>query len=237
MDGYKAPRVPQIVAKNISFSTKHDTQLRDVQERCAEITRPVHFFYHEFHKLQQANERNPGTIDLTAILEVASDFAILMHRHLGSLAVKVHDTRMANIRAAAGATFEDDSLRMFDPQTLHDHVKSVRTLQSVFRKRDSDNHRDKGGNNNQGNNNNNNSHGYSSHSNNGNWRNNQDRRSRSRSRRDYSNSNNNNNNNSRSSSGFQRNPGQRRGNSQQRGRSSSRRGDRSPESVAGYNNS
>ncbi|KAF9536768.1 hypothetical protein EC957_009792, partial [Mortierella hygrophila] len=104
MDGYKAPRIPQIVTKNLTFSTKHDAQLREVQERCAEITRPIHYFYHEFHKLQQANRKNPGTIDPTAVLEVACDFTILMHQHMGSLAVKVHDTRMANVRAAAGAT-------------------------------------------------------------------------------------------------------------------------------------
>ncbi|KAF9320677.1 hypothetical protein BG006_002733, partial [Podila minutissima] len=46
MDGCKAPRIPQIITKNISFSTKHDTQLHDVQEWCTEITCPVDFFYH-----------------------------------------------------------------------------------------------------------------------------------------------------------------------------------------------
>ncbi|KAG0293933.1 hypothetical protein BGZ96_002047 [Linnemannia gamsii] len=169
MDGYKAPRVPQVVSRNITFSTKHDGQIRDFQERCAEITRPVDFFFHEFSKLQQFDKEQPNSIDSTTVLQIALDFSTLMRQHLGALAVKMHDTRMANVREAAGATFEDDSLRRFDPQSLHDHVKSVRNLQSVFRatKKGSDNHRGKGDYN--SNNNGSNGHGNNSHGNNGNW--------------------------------------------------------------------
>ncbi|KAH7054939.1 hypothetical protein BKA57DRAFT_434565 [Linnemannia elongata] len=112
MDGYKAPKVPQIVTKNLSFSNKHDGQIRDFQERCAEITRPIDFFFHEFYKLQETNKENPDKVNHAAVLDIAVDFAILMRRHVGSLANKMHEARMANVRAAAGATIEDDPLRM-----------------------------------------------------------------------------------------------------------------------------
>ncbi|KAF9123648.1 hypothetical protein BG015_005272 [Linnemannia schmuckeri] len=227
MDQYKAPKVPQIVSNNLNFNKKHDGQIREFQERCAELTRPVDFFYFQFRQLQ---EFDPELLDPQKILDLSVSFAVLMRNHLGGMAVKMHETRMSNVREAAGANFEDDPLNMFDPQTFHDHTKSVRTLQSYFKnKTGSDNRRDKGG---YGNNNNNtqgnNGHSYNGHNNSDRNRsnNNQDRRSQSRSGRDY-------NSNNRSSSSFHRNSGHRRGNSQQRGRSSSRRDDRSPRSEGG----
>jgi hypothetical protein len=191
----------------------------------------VDFFFHKFRKLQSVD---PDLLDAKEVLDISVNFAVLMREHLGGMAFKMHETRMSNVREAAGANFEDDSLHMFDPQTFHDHAKSIRTLQTFFKtKTASDNRRDNGG---QGSNNNSQAtQGQYGHNSNRNWNNNQDRRrSQSRSGRSY---NNNNNNNSHSSSSFHRNSGQRRGNSQQRGRSASRRNDRSPRSEGGSKDS
>ncbi|KAF9079344.1 hypothetical protein BGX23_004327, partial [Mortierella sp. AD031] len=230
MDKYTAPKVPQIVTSNLKFDKKHDGQIREFQERCAELTRPVDYFYHQFRKLQRVDHR---LLKPQEILDISVNFAVLMREHLGGMAVKMHETRMSNVREAAGANFEEDSLHMFDPQTFHDHAKSIRTLQSFFKTKTApDNRRDNGG---QGNNNNNGqaTQGQNGHNSNKNWSNNQDRRrSQNRSGRSY-----NNNNNSRSTSSFHRSTGQRRGNSQQRGRSTSRRDDRSPRSEGGSKDS
>ncbi|KAF9397094.1 hypothetical protein BGZ94_006404, partial [Podila epigama] len=177
MDKYLAPKVPQLVINNLSFNKKHDRQIREFQERCAELTRPVDYFYHQFKKLQKVD---PSELKPEEILDISVNFAVLMREHLGGMAVKMHETRMANVREAAGANFEEDSLHMFDPQTFHDHAKSIRTLQSFFKpKTTSDNRRDNGG---QGNKNNNQAtQGQSGYNSGRNWSNNQDRR-RSQSR-------------------------------------------------------
>ena len=223
MDQYKAPKVPYVVSNNLTFNKKHDSQIREFQERCAELTRPVDYFYHQFRQLQ---EIDPEHLKPDQILDLSVSFAVLMRQHLGGMAVKMHETRMANVREAAGAHFEDDALNMFDPQSFYDHTKSILTLQTYFKsKTGTDNRRDKGGNNN-----NNNSHGNGRHNSDKNWNNNQDRRSQCRSGRDFNNSN-------RSSSSFQRNSGNQRRNSQQRGRSTSRRNDRSPRLEGGSKDS
>ncbi|KAG9072231.1 hypothetical protein KI688_006455, partial [Linnemannia hyalina] len=171
-------------------------------------------------------EIDPKHLKPDQILDLSVSFAVLMRQHLGGMAVKMHETRMANVREAAGAHFEDDALNMFDPQSFYDHTKSILTLQTYFKsKTGTDNRRDKGGNNN-----NDNSHGNGRHNSDKNWNNNQDRRSQSRSGRDFNNSN-------RSSSSFQRNSGNQRRNSQQRGRSTSRRNDRSPRLEGGSKDS
>ncbi|KAG9064578.1 hypothetical protein KI688_002836 [Linnemannia hyalina] len=53
MDQYKAPKVPYVVSNNLTFNKKHDSQIREFQERCAELTRPVDYFYHQFRQLQE----------------------------------------------------------------------------------------------------------------------------------------------------------------------------------------
>ncbi|KAG0301177.1 hypothetical protein BGZ97_002910, partial [Linnemannia gamsii] len=149
MDKYTAPKVPHLVSSNIKFNKKHDSQIREVQEQCAELTRPVDFFFHKFRKLQRVD---PLLLDPKEILDIAVNFAILMREHLGGMAVKMQETRMANVREAAGANFEEVSFHMFDPQTFHDHTKSISTLQFFSKtKMASENRHDKGG---QGNNNN-----------------------------------------------------------------------------------
>ncbi|KAG9062246.1 hypothetical protein KI688_006578 [Linnemannia hyalina] len=145
MDQYKAPKVPYVVSNNLDFNRKHDSQIREFQERCAELTRPVDYFYHQFRQLQ---EIDPEHLKPDQILDLSVSFAVLMRQHLGGMTVKMHETRMANVREAAGAHFEDDALNMLDPQSFYDHTKSIRTLQSYFKsKPGTDNHRDKGDNN------------------------------------------------------------------------------------------
>ncbi|KAF9373529.1 hypothetical protein CPC16_001804 [Podila verticillata] len=215
MDQYKVPKVPHIVSNNLTFNKKHDAQIREFQEQCAELTCLVDFFYHQFRQLQ---EIDPEHLKPDEILDLSISFAVTICQHLGRMAVKMHETHMANVHEAAGAHFEDDSLNMFDPQSFYDNTKSICTLQSYFKnKTGTDNRRDKGSNGN--NNNNNNGHSNNHYNSDKNWSNNQDCRSQSRSGRDYNNSN-------RSSSSFQRNSGNQRGNSQQCGRSTSHRNNR-----------
>ncbi|KAF9122487.1 hypothetical protein BG015_005546 [Linnemannia schmuckeri] len=166
MGQYKAPKVPQVVSANLSYNKKYDGQLCEFQERCAELTRPVDFFYHQFKKLQ---ELDPIHLEIDHILNLSMRFAIIMREQLGGMAVKIHETRMSNNREAAGANFEDNLFSMLDSQTSYDHAKSIRKLQSSFKtKTGSDNRRDKdgyGNNNNQGN-----SHGnYSRNNSDRNW--------------------------------------------------------------------
>ncbi|KAG0074996.1 hypothetical protein BGZ93_004342, partial [Podila epicladia] len=141
MDQYKAPKVPYVVSNNLNFNKKHDSQICEFQERCAELTWPVDFFYHEFRQLQ---EIDPENLKPDQILDLSVSFAVLICQHLGGMAVKMHETHMANVREAAGAHFEDDTLNMFDPQSFYDHTKSICTLQSYFKnKTGTDNCRDK----------------------------------------------------------------------------------------------
>jgi len=146
MDQYKAPKIPMVASSSdFSLCKKHDGQIRDFQERCAEITRPVDFFYHQVRRLKDVD---PDNVNPTEILDISINFAVLMRQrqHLGGLAAKMHETRMYNVREAAGVNFEEDPLNMCDPQTFHDHTKSVRTLQTFFKtKTGTDNCRHKSG--------------------------------------------------------------------------------------------
>jgi len=230
MGQYKAPKMPKIVANNSKFSKKHDGQISDLQERCAELTRPVDFFLHKVRDLQ---DQHPDDLDPEAILEITAKFAMLIRDHLGGLAGQMHETRMANARSALGLNNDDDSLNMFDPQTLQEELKAQRTLSSTFNKDKNGSDSRRGRNNSNYANYDNSSHNSNdsrSHGTKSNWRNNnQDRRSRSRSSRG--------NNGDNRSSSFHRNNQQRRGNSNHRGRSSSRRNDRSPRSEDGFSDS
>lgn len=143
MDQYKAPKVPQIVPSSLTFDTSHDLQIREFQERCADLTRPVDFYYHEFKKLQEVD---PALLKPSEILDLSVSFAVLMRQHLGGMAVKMHETRMSNVRMAAGAGYKDTTLHMSGRRSFHDHTKSVRAVQALIKnKKGSDNRRDKGG--------------------------------------------------------------------------------------------
>lgn len=115
MDQYKAPKVPSVVSNNLNYNKKHDSQLRELQERCAELTRPVHFYFHQFHQLQKID---PENLKPDQILDLAVNFAVLMSQQLGGMAVKMQEIRMANVREAAGAHFEDG------------YTKSIRTFKN-----------------------------------------------------------------------------------------------------------
>jgi len=221
--GYKAPKIPSVIYAQSSGTAKaQDSQLRSVQERLAELTRPTHMFLHQMWSLQNRDDLDPEEL-----LELSTEFAMFMCDQLAGLAGKINKTRLDNLRTSQGAAHQDDSLDIVDPHKFQEEIKSIRALTKAFQPRQKvlDGRRDRKGGDSHGNN----SHG-NRHGNNGNWRDsdNYNRRSRSRSRRD-------NDNNNRSS--FHRGSRNQRGNSQHRGRSSSRRRDRSPESADGSRDS
>ena len=223
---YKAPKMPSVV--HLSGAQKaRDAQLRALQERAAELTRPVDMFLHQIWSLERNNNLDPQEV-----LELSQTFAKLIRSQLGGMAGRINTMRVDNVRASQGADYRPDELDLVDPHTLQEDIKTFKTLKNAFQPKDQhkgyDYRRDKG--NNTNNSNNNNSHNNGNNNGHGNYyrNNNQDRRSRSRSRRD--------NNNDHQSS-FHRNSDNRRGNSQQRGRNTSRRNNRSPESEDDFNDS
>ncbi|KAG0338280.1 hypothetical protein BG005_003816 [Podila minutissima] len=87
------------------------------------------------------SEIDPDNLKPDQILDLSVSFAVLIHQHLGGMAVKMHKIHMANVCKAAGANFEDDALNMFDPQSFYNHTKSICTLQAYFKnKMGTDNH-------------------------------------------------------------------------------------------------
>ncbi|KAF9201539.1 hypothetical protein BGZ59_002653 [Podila verticillata] len=166
--------------KPIDFFLKNkitDTEFKDLFRKYPRNAYMGHYTAPKIPKVITNN--NSNDIDPESMLDVSINFAVLIRDQLGGLAGKMHEACLGNVRAASGITEEDDDLNMVDATTLHEEVKSSRTLATAFNKNGSDLRQGRGGNfnsaqnsNNNSNNNNNHSHGSGS----SNWRNNnQDR--------------------------------------------------------------
>jgi hypothetical protein len=127
--GYEPPKIPGVI--QLSPTQKaHYHQLRNLQKRLVNLTRPVDLFLHQVWSMEGGEP-----MDANDVAELCSTFAILMREQLSATAGRINTMRMDNIRSSQGATYKQDALDIVDPSKFQDELKSIRSITNAFKPR------------------------------------------------------------------------------------------------------
>ncbi|KAF9176769.1 hypothetical protein BGZ50_009687 [Haplosporangium sp. Z 11] len=135
--GYEPPKIPTIIHSS-SAERAHDAQLRALQKRLANLTRPVDLFLHQVWSLEDRD-----SLDTKEMVELCSNFGIFMRDHLAAVAGRINTMRTDNLRATQGTTYKDDPLHLVDPKQFQEEVKSLKALANAFKPRQTNGHQQK----------------------------------------------------------------------------------------------
>ncbi|KAG0367712.1 hypothetical protein BGZ54_003390 [Gamsiella multidivaricata] len=210
--GYEPPKIPNVIPLSPPQKA-HDHQLRNLQKRLVNLTRPIDMFLHQIWSMEGS-----GPMDADDVVELCSTFAILMREQLAATAGRINTIRMDNLRSSQGATYKQDSLDIVDPGKFQEEIKSIRTITNAFKPRRPPQSQHQTGSTKSGNDRSNSNSSNNQQKNNQRYRRNDYGDNNSSFHRDF--------NNRRGDSGSYRrrdSSSHRQGDSQRRGRSSSRR--------------
>ncbi|KAI8603746.1 hypothetical protein EDD21DRAFT_15569 [Dissophora ornata] len=121
--GYEPPKIPGVIQLSVSQKA-HDQQLRNVQKRLVDLTRPIDFFLHQVWSMEGS-----GPMDADDVVELCSTFAILMREQLAATAGRVNTMRIDNLRSSQG------TLDIVDLNKFREQIKSTRAIIDSFKPR------------------------------------------------------------------------------------------------------
>ncbi|KAF9584256.1 hypothetical protein BGW38_007045 [Lunasporangiospora selenospora] len=97
---YEPPKTTSTVKLN-SFQKSHESNLRSIQKRLVNLTRPIDLFLHQIWSMEERD-----SINAEDMVEICSNLATLMRDHLAGTAGKVQSMRLEVIRQSKGTTYK-----------------------------------------------------------------------------------------------------------------------------------